>query len=135
MTTIQGLRQRIENDWEGTDALPMALYVYDSLVENHERFVDTPIDFWKFTHAKQYKANEEKLSEFINYLIDPKINLVRLRYEYFDAMGIHPLTAEDVLEAQTTGGLVHPITGEIIESYEDDVVVTFILNPTINYDE
>ncbi|MCG9584615.1 hypothetical protein L1D13_23890 [Vibrio tubiashii] len=113
----------------------MALHVYDSLVENHETFVDSPIDFWKFTLHQSYTASEQELSEFINYLLDPKIDLVKLRYEYFDSMMIHPLTADDILEAQTEGGLVHPTTGELIESYEEDVVVTFILNPCINYDE
>lgn len=133
MITTQSLRQQIQNDWDGTGALPMALHVYDALIRNHTKYTDGPIDFWKLSPKSE--NSEEDLGHFINYLADPQINLIKVRYEYFDGLNIHELSADDLIEAQEIGGLVHPISGTVISSYEKDVTLTFILNSNLDYNE
>lgn len=127
---IQQMRQRITNDWEDTNVLPVALRILDTLLEEYDDLQEVPLDISSY-HTSVDHASREEINDVIkvfNYFCHPYIGILRPYYELHNC-GIHEVTADELHEAEQDGYLPHPTTGQPIYDYESYVTVSFIMNP------
>lgn len=66
------------------------------------------------------------LLQCIQYLCGDRINLLDTNFELLEDEEFFPLSKSEVSDAQRTGELVHPQTGEIIGDFEKKVFMYFV---------
>lgn len=135
MNQINKLRSRIENDWSGSSTSPVVLGIFDRLLEKPEFYFDSFLTLMTFEElTKKNFSNTSVLwsrkmvIESVNYLLDPSINVLKVRYELIDDYCTSILTPDDIIEADSDGFLVHPETGMIVDDYKENIILTFHLS-------
>lgn len=121
---IDKMRQRIVNDWEDTEVLPIALRIFERLLQEYDDLQGIPLNI------SAYNPNQRETEHVIkvfNYFCHPKIKVLRPYYELYSGQ-IHEVTADELYEAEKDGYLPHPITGEPIYDYKSQVHVSFVMN-------
>lgn len=129
---LNRLYKRIQNDWEGTTALPVVMCILEEMSSKGELYVDSNSTLLTFKNIAlscsiSPCANEDILNA-VNYLLDPNINFLITKYEYQDENGMFELTAEEIIEAEDDGFLIHNLTGMRLHKYQSNVIITFALN-------
>ncbi|MEL7409478.1 MAG: hypothetical protein AAFN00_21455, partial [Cyanobacteria bacterium J06558_2] len=71
------------------------------------------------------KYNIENFLKAIQYLCGDRTHLLELKFELIDGEESYPISYYEYNEAQKTGELVHPETGELVSSFEDKVYMFF----------
>lgn len=126
------VRQRIIDDWEGTNSLSVALFIFEYLINSYQFSYDDPIRIENLSPSKE--IDDEELNNIlfvVNYFSHPHIGLIKVRYELFDGYNIYELDADELYEGKKSGFIIHPVTGRKIEEYEGSVSLSFVLNPEL----
>ncbi|WP_350977650.1 hypothetical protein [Shewanella sp. AC34-MNA-CIBAN-0136] len=138
MNQIKKLRSRIENDWSGSSTLPVVLGIFDRLLEKQSFYFDSFLTLMTFEElTKKNFSNtsvfwsRRMVIESVNYLLDPSINVLKVRYEFIDDYCTSILTPDDIIEADSDGFLVHPETGKVVDNYKESIVLTFHLSECV----
>lgn len=89
------------------------------------------IDIAKSANSKEdhVELNFTDLGIAIQVLCNPRVNLLSLNYQFID--DFHEpvnINISDVIEAEDSGVLEHPLTGELVNDYKQYVFPYFTLN-------
>lgn len=127
-------KKQIDNDWEGTNTLPVVSCIYEHLVVNFDDYDETHLNIQMFCDMlNECPCNgipdiEDEILKSINYLSDMHINFLRICYEYHDSFGIHEISYDEIIDAEREGSLVHPTRGELIYEYKNNIAISFMIN-------
>ncbi|MGL5005788.1 MAG: hypothetical protein ACRC53_00130 [Plesiomonas sp.] len=88
------------------------------------------IDIAKSANSESHiDLNLTDLGIAIQVLCNPKVNVLSLSYQFID--DFHEpinISISDVMEAEDSGVLEHPLTGELVNDYKQYVFPYFTLN-------
>lgn len=122
------LQHNIETDWAndarlGAACLAVAHYVYEAEGIRH-------LTFGKLrrivSRGTEFELSEQELVSLAAYLCREDLGVLRIGFEFVDEdEEVHPLTNHDVSLAKKINGLPHPVTGQLIENFEQFVLVFF----------
>lgn len=123
------LKQRIYNDWEETNVLPVALFVYQFLIDNFDAYADQPVNLMSLFERCNVEGKKfDDIVKSFNYLAHPRFAFLLVRYQ-LSYNGIHDVCADELFEARQDGEFYHPETGLLVENFEEYVTIEFVLNP------
>lgn len=123
MVTKETLKQLIFEDWNDAPQSQICTSILDYLLKG--RFKES----WHITHAHLRNAvgnyDDAQILAAVQYLCGDKVNLLEIRFELIDESGIYPLDNSEVRYAETTGRLVHPESGQLIDDFDEKVYIYF----------
>jgi hypothetical protein len=79
---------------------------------------------------KNYFEDRE-IIQAINYCSGSDISLLNVNFELIEGENVYQLDKSEVSEANKTGELIHPETGEKVDDFQDKVFIYFTPSTTI----
>jgi hypothetical protein len=117
VTAKQTLMQEIRR-WEGTPiSEPLASVV--SFLIGRPNGDSLTFTYAALSQAAELYGEDSRFVAVLSVLVSsPRLHLLNVHYFLDDGESEIDLRDEDVAQAQSTGQLAHPSTGELIENYE-----------------
>lgn len=123
MVTKEILEELIIEDWNGEPQSQICTSILEYLLNGSFK------KSWHITHAHLRSAvgnyDNAQILSAVQYLCGDRVNLLEMKFELIDETGIYPLDNTEIKCAETTGGLTHPESGELISDFEDKVYIYF----------
>ena len=125
-TSKQEIIDKIYNDWGEKPQFNICMSILDYLVKkSSQEYLHLTYSLIKKIVSSKY--NDEDILLAIQYLCGYRTNILNTQFELIeDNDNIVDISKEKIKEAQETGQLFHPYTGEPIQDFEDKVFLYFV---------
>jgi hypothetical protein len=120
----QDILQKIVDDWGHTPQAEICTEIFKFLLRI-ELSQATHITYGSLRQVANTRANDQKMMGAIQYLCGDRIPLLEAKFELIDDDGEFDLTNSDVSDARSSGGLIHPETGELVTDIEEKIFMYF----------
>lgn len=124
MFTREKILEQIEYDWSGNIQSEICQTIFDYLINNNPHSLSY-ITYGSLKKVIGADYNIESFLKAIQYLCGERTHLLDLKFELIDGEESYPISNDEYNEAQKTGELVHPETGELVRRFEDKVYMFF----------
>lgn len=123
----QTILNKIYDDWGENPQSEICASVLEYLLRTATQAVShITYGSLKIVIDEHKKHTDVEILKAIQYLCGERTNLLEMNFEFMENEdNIFPLSHSDMKDAQNEGGLVHPETGEIINDFEEKVLVYF----------
>lgn len=124
MTSKRILFETIRDDWGKNIQSQICMEIVDYIFS-------VPCDqlayltYGTFRSITQNKYSNQELLPAIQYLHGDVMKVLEVKFEYIEDGEDYPLNKGEVANAEETGYLIHPETGEEIANFRDKVFVYF----------
>ena len=112
----------IKEDWGDSPQSHICNLVFQYLLSRKKA---KHITYHRFKVLVGVNYLDEQILEAINYLCGSRVNLLSAKFEFIDGERVFPVEVGDVKEADSSGELVHPETGELVKNYKEKVSIYF----------
>lgn len=124
MTSQRELIEQIKNDWSNTIQSKICIAILNYLFHDKRKNIS------HITYATLRKVtgdlyNDDDFMRAIQYLCGDRVKLLDVKFELIEDEKFFDISNIELKEAEETGELVHPETGELIKDYQEKVFLYF----------
>lgn len=116
---------KIRSDWGSQPQSEICISVLDYITRSSVPL--THITFGSIRRVVGKNFLDEEILDSLQYLCGDRVHLLEVGFEFSDNPNSSPvdITPSEINEANSTGQLLHPETGKLIDDFEDKVYIYF----------
>jgi hypothetical protein len=124
----QRLIDMVVEDWGNKPQADICISIINYLYKR----IDNPPSHITHGFLRKVAGNhyqDDDLLLAVQYLCGARLKLLEAKFEFIEDEEVFELSNNEVKQAQRTGFIIHPKTGEQVKSFEDKVFVYFEPEP------
>jgi len=124
VTSQKELIEQIRSDWSTKIQSKICIAILDYLFHDKRKNI-SHITYTTLRKVTGDIYTNEDLMIAIQYLCGDRVKLLDVKFELIEDEQFFDISNIELKEAQETGELVHPETGELIKDYQEKVCLYF----------
>jgi hypothetical protein len=115
---------RISEDWGERPESSICLAILEYLSSTSSQNI-SHLTYLRLSQIANSGQVDAALLKSIQYLCGDRVPLLEIKFELIEYDNHYQINSSEIRNAETTNYLIHPKTGEVIESYKDKVSIYF----------